>query len=93
MFGIPTIVILNNMSCYVYRNIRFGFYRDNTFHTSAINRPLGTDNVDFVNQHDLELGPITTQFSEGAPEGVHAERRADCREGSVFDSKGDQKGV
>lgn len=72
------------MSCYVYRNIRFGFYRDNTFHTSAINRALGTDSVGFVNQHDLELGPITTQFSEG----VHAERRADCHAVCTFDSKG-----
>ena len=81
------------MSCYVYRNIRFGFYQDNTFHTSAINRVLGTDNVEFVDQHDLELGPITTQFSEGAPEGVHAERRADCHEVSAVDSKGYRKGV
>ena len=38
--GIPHFVILSNMSSYVYRNMRLGFYRDYSVTTSAINRAL-----------------------------------------------------
>lgn len=28
LFGPPTFVLMTNMSCYVYRNVRFGLYRE-----------------------------------------------------------------
>ncbi len=28
LFGSPTFVLVNNMSCYVYRNVRIGLYRE-----------------------------------------------------------------
>jgi hypothetical protein len=28
VFGPPTFVLMTNMSCYVYRNVRFGLYRE-----------------------------------------------------------------
>ncbi len=89
IFGNPTIVMLNNMSCYVYRSIRFGFYRDNTVHTSSIKRALGEDNVEFGKQHDGKLGPTAIRFSgdRGDPEGAYEENGSGCHEMSVFDSK------
>jgi hypothetical protein len=32
------------MTCYVYRNIRFKFYRDETIRTTAINKPRHNNN-------------------------------------------------
>lgn len=64
-FGIPTIVMLNNMSCYLFRSIRLGFYRDNTIHTSAINRAMGTEDCDHGQQN---LGRTATQSSTSIPE-------------------------
>lgn len=44
--GATTFALLNNMSCYVYRNLRFGLFVDDTITSSfvnrALNRPVGT---------------------------------------------------
>ena len=80
------------MSCYVYRNIRFGFYQDYTIYKSAIIRSLGTDGEQ-GKQHD---GPTATQFAENMPDrddpevAYAAERRHDCHEMRVFNSNGDK---
>ena len=37
----PAFAVLNNMSCYIYRNIRLGTYIENSINTSAIDKALG----------------------------------------------------
>ena len=36
--GMPLFVLISNMSSYIYRNVRFGNYRDHTIHTSFIEK-------------------------------------------------------
>ena len=33
-------MLLNNLSCYIYRNVRLGIYRDYSMRTSAISEAL-----------------------------------------------------
>jgi hypothetical protein len=55
--GIPHFVIVSNMSSYVYRNIRLGFYRDYTITSSAINRVIQGPGLQL---HDMVFGNPTT---------------------------------
>ena len=54
--GPPTLVLLNNMSSHIYRNLRFGFYKDYTTRSSVINRALEGSGQDSQNQGDLDGG-------------------------------------
>ena len=49
----PFYVLLNNMSSHVYRNVRLGFYQDQTIGTSVINRDISQSrhwhNPEFIN--------------------------------------------
>jgi hypothetical protein len=40
LLGVPAFVLLNNLSCYIYRNVRLGIYRDYSIRTSAISEAL-----------------------------------------------------
>ncbi len=50
--GLPSIVFMNNMSSHIYRDMRFGFYRDDTTGSSVINRELEGSEEDSQNQGD-----------------------------------------
>jgi len=39
-FGAPLSVIIHTMSCYVYRNVRLGIYKDTSISSSFIDRQL-----------------------------------------------------
>jgi hypothetical protein len=49
LFGAPAFVLINNVACYIYRNVRLGVFRDYSIRTSAINKALETP-VPPVNQ-------------------------------------------
>ena len=38
--ALPGFVLVNNMSCHLYRNVRLGLYRDFTIHTEALRGAL-----------------------------------------------------
>ena len=39
-FGLAVVALTNNMVFHIYRNIRFGFYRDNTITTTMLHRAV-----------------------------------------------------
>jgi hypothetical protein len=58
------IVIVNNMTSHVYRNMRLGFYRDYTITTSAIEKVLQGTN-DGARQHLGTVAQNPTAFKKG----------------------------
>lgn len=41
LLGAPSFTLINNMSCYVYRHVRLGLYRDASIRSSVIIKALG----------------------------------------------------
>jgi hypothetical protein len=58
------IVIVNNMTSHVYRNMRLGFYRDYTITTSAIEKVLQGTN-DGARQHPGTVAQNPMAFKKG----------------------------
>jgi len=49
--GLPTFVLINTMTCHVYRNVRIGVYQDEVVRTTAIRRHL-----EQIGQGDTRIG-------------------------------------
>lgn len=62
--GIPNFVLVNNMACYVYRNIRFKFYRDEIILTSVVNKIRHEDRPDLTSEVVFKSGAVTTGPSQ-----------------------------
>ena len=62
--GIPSFVVLSNMTSYVYRNVRFGFYQDYTITTSMIDRALQGSGQSAHPQHAIVLEQPTSMKLE-----------------------------
>ena len=73
--GIPVFVMLNTMSSYVYRNTRFGYYRDYSITSSVINDAVVHQRRDIVfkistsvkqldSERDLESGGVNQSEEE-----------------------------
>ena len=76
-FAIPHFVLIHNMSCYVYRNVRLGVYRSCSVSSSFIDRQLHAPD----GQQQLEaVEPNRSGGRSLPPIGEHAE--ADCDDDS-----------
>jgi len=61
----PFFVLLNNMSSHVYRNLRLGFYRDQSITSSVIDRALHVQGL----PHEIAfVNPTSTKLGDGDPE-------------------------
>ena len=63
--GLPFFVLLNTMSSHVYRNVRFGFYRQYSITSSYIDRALQELGQPAHPQHEMALAePTSTKIKE-----------------------------
>lgn len=55
--GLPAFVVLSNMASHVYRNLRFGCYRDTSMTSSAINKAFQRSRQSRQRPHDIVFTP------------------------------------
>jgi len=86
--ALPLFVLINKMSSYVYRNIRFGLYRDYTIRTSFIDKAVQEQ----ATSTPLSQEPVDIVFKPAATCSVHGtgipdlEQRASSSERKSGDS-------
>jgi len=70
LLGAPAFVLLNCLSCYIYRNVRLGVFRDYSIRTSAINKALksavpplnqSTSPSNSSRRQPIETSPVQTR--------------------------------
>ena len=71
--GIPFFVMFNNMTSYVYRNMRFGFYQDYSIASSVIARALQGSGQSADSHQIVFEQPTSTKLEDGGDLKVEGE--------------------
>ena len=77
-FTLPTFVLINTMSCYLYRNVRLGLYRDYTVETEGLEGALeASSSSDQQHQMGIALSRRRSQHGTHITQDVDLEAAQD----------------
>ena len=91
--GVPNIVLMNNMACYVYRNVRFGVFKDTTITSHQLrttlpsSRPRGQSSGIVFGTHTGELASTLRETAKSTMDVVELEGIGKSGEDLLIDAQ------
>lgn len=88
-FSVPAIVLINNLSCHIYRNVRLGLYEDNSGLTFSVKRTVGRRTMPNEQKGGIEFKVTSTDQSSDDAESKDAGAEQEVVGGLGLDAVGE----